>query len=193
MTEKKHPILKTILLIIVAYLVITFFIDLIGRNMKKKTKDPTPVVTEDLSYAARKKAVKELKKEKSDIKGMTKYDKYKMGLSTKDGSDTDGDGLTDKEEIEVYNSDPKKMSSAGDLYTDGEKVKMGLDPNEKKSYEGKLTYKNNFSDGAVKLYAKTAYGRFAIVNAITGFDSLDGRDVYAEYQLSHFDGRFAIN
>ena len=31
----------------------------------------------------------------------TKLDKYKAGLDPNDGADTDGDGLTDKEEIEV--------------------------------------------------------------------------------------------
>ncbi len=60
-----------------------------------------------------------LKGEPSDIVGMSKYDKYAMGLSIQDGSDTDGDGLTDKEEIEVYGSDPLKKSTSGDLYDDG--------------------------------------------------------------------------
>ena len=52
---------------------------------------------------------KSLKGKKSDIKGMSQYDKYKMGLDYHDGSDSDHDGLTDKEEIEVYNTDPLKI------------------------------------------------------------------------------------
>ena len=78
---------------------------------------------------------KSLKGKKSDIKGMSQYDKYKMGLDYHDGSDSDHDGLTDKEEIEVYNTDPLKSSTAGDLYTDGYKVTHNMDV--KKSYEMK--------------------------------------------------------
>ena len=69
-----------------------------------------------------------LKDKKSDIKGMSQYDKYNMGLDYHDGSDSDHDGLTDKEEIEVYGTDPLKSSTAGDLYTDGYKVENDLDP-----------------------------------------------------------------
>ena len=34
----------------------------------------------------------------SDIEGMTQHDKYKAGLDYHDGSDSDHDGLTDREE-----------------------------------------------------------------------------------------------
>ena len=85
---------------------------------------------------------KSLKGKKSDIKGMSQYDKYKMGLDYHDGSDSDHDGLTDKEEIEVYNTDPLKSSTAGDLYTDGYKVTHNMDV--KKSYEmKKKSFPNN--------------------------------------------------
>lgn len=45
------------------------------------------------------------------------------------------DGLTDKEEIEVYGSDPLKASTAGDLYTDKYKVEHDMDVNKKYDYE----------------------------------------------------------
>ncbi|MBQ6128741.1 MAG: hypothetical protein IJI51_03685, partial [Lachnospiraceae bacterium] len=67
--------------------------------------------------------------EQSDIDGWTRLDKQNAGLQVKDGSDTDGDGLTDKDEIEVYGSDPKKMSTAGDFYSDGYKVANNMDLN----------------------------------------------------------------
>lgn len=63
--------------------------------------------------------IESLKSIDSDIEGMTQYDKYKAGLDYHDGSDSDHDGLTDKEEIEVYNTDPLKSSTMDDLYTDG--------------------------------------------------------------------------
>lgn len=37
-----------------------------------------------------------LARENSDIKGKTKLEKVQMGLGQENGSDTDGDGLTDK-------------------------------------------------------------------------------------------------
>lgn len=61
-------------------------------------------------------------KMESDIAGMTVWDKVQAGLQYTSGSDSDGDGLTDKEEIEVYGSDPLKVSSSSDCYPDGYKV-----------------------------------------------------------------------
>lgn len=49
--------------------------------------------------------------------------------------DKDNDGLSDEEEIEVYHTDPNKISSSGDLYSDYYKVKHNLDVTKK--YEQK--------------------------------------------------------
>lgn len=46
--------------------------------------------------------------------------------------DTDGDGLSDYDELYTYNSSPYLHSSAGDNISDGEKVKEGINPNCKK-------------------------------------------------------------
>ncbi|MBQ6349459.1 MAG: zinc-ribbon domain-containing protein [Methanobrevibacter sp.] len=73
----------------------------------------------------------ELKNTESDIVGMSLFDKAKMGLDVYNGSDSDNDGLTDKDEIELYNSDPLKMSTSGDLIPDSYKVAMNLELNEK--------------------------------------------------------------
>ncbi len=71
------------------------------------------------------------KNTESDIEGYSLYDKMEAGLDVEDESDTDGDGLTDKEEIEKYGTDPLKMSTSGDLIPDAYKVSMGLSLNEK--------------------------------------------------------------
>lgn len=76
----------------------------------------------------------------SDITGMTKSQKVEAGLNPADGSDTDFDGLTDKEEIETYKSDPLKESTAGDLYTDGYKASHGMDLHKKYDYDGDVTH-----------------------------------------------------
>ena len=61
----------------------------------------------------------------SDIEGWTVGDKLKAGLLCYDGSDTDDDGITDKDEIEIYNSNPLKTSTCGDAVPDGYKVSHG--------------------------------------------------------------------
>ena len=63
----------------------------------------------------------------SDIDGWDMYEKASHGLDPAEGSDSDLDGLTDKEEIEQYKTDPLKMSTAGDLYSDGYKVAHDMD------------------------------------------------------------------
>jgi len=45
------------------------------------------------------------------------------------GKDTDGDSLSDYDELFAYNSSPYLFSSAGDGTSDGVKVAKGLDPN----------------------------------------------------------------
>lgn len=67
----------------------------------------------------------ELKARPSEIEGMTAYDKYVMGLDP-DLEDTDGDGLSDADEIKL-GTDGTRMSTAGDLYTDGYKKANGMD------------------------------------------------------------------
>ena len=44
--------------------------------------------------------------------------------------DSDGDGLTDGEEANVFGTDPSKADSDGDQLTDGEEVVFGTDPND---------------------------------------------------------------
>lgn len=44
-------------------------------------------------------------------------------------SDTDGDGLFDREEVEVYKTDPKLKDTDGDGIDDGVEVDNGYNPN----------------------------------------------------------------
>lgn len=41
--------------------------------------------------------------------------------------DSDGDGLSDADEINIYKSDPLKYSTMDDIYSDGDKVTLGYD------------------------------------------------------------------
>lgn len=84
-----------------------------------------------------------LKDKPSDIEGYSLYDKYAMGLQKQDGSDSDYDGLTDKEEIEIYGTDPLKSSTSGDLYSDSYKVNNGMDLFTFYEYKETMLFENN--------------------------------------------------
>ncbi len=131
----------------------------------------------------------------SDIEGMSVYDKYAMGLQRKDGSDSDFDGLTDKEEIEVYGSDPLKASTAGDLYSDSYKVTNGMDLFTYYDYEGEMTFEYNECQ-EVKLVASDPTDFSAVVkdktSSITPEDfSID--KLYKAYQLYNYSGSVSID
>lgn len=78
-----------------------------------------------------------LKEKPSEIEGMSLYDKAEAGMSPY-SLDSDNDGLSDKDEVEVYKSDPTSKSTAGDLYTDGYKVENGMDLFTAYEYEGEI-------------------------------------------------------
>ncbi len=114
-----------------------------------------PEGTAYLDYSVIEADNERLKEELSDIEGMSRYDKLQDGLDIIDDSDSDGDGLTDKEEIEVYGSDPLRSSTSGDLYSDSYKVKKGMDPLQYIEYEGDSVITDD--SGFISIYAKTPY------------------------------------
>lgn len=64
----------------------------------------------------------------SDGDGLTNAEELEAGTSiTK--PDTDSDGLGDREEVEVYDTDPRNPDTDGDTYLDGQEVAGGYNPN----------------------------------------------------------------
>lgn len=49
-------------------------------------------------------------------------------------ADTDGDGLTDWEEIHIYNTDPLNPDTDGDTILDGDEIEIGLDPTNPETF-----------------------------------------------------------
>ncbi len=86
------------LLVVAAVLGFMFYHGMLGK-VGKYVLDKTNVAENYNMYAIAENEEK-LAEQSSDIEGWTKLDKYKAGLDPNDGADTDGDGLTDKEEIE---------------------------------------------------------------------------------------------
>jgi len=125
-----------------------------AKRLNEEIKNIPPETTY-VDHSVSEEYYNNLKEEESDIPGMTRYDKASAGLEISDDSDTDADGLTDREEIEKYGTDPLKCSTAGDLYSDSYKVKNGMDPHEAYEYDGDPTICDE--DCNVFLYAKTPY------------------------------------
>lgn len=152
-------------------------------------------LTGDIEVGDYEVYMESLKEAPSDINGMSQYDKYKMGLDYHDGSDSDHDGLTDKEEIEVYGTDPLKSSTMDDLYSDGYKVRNKMDPKTKYDYAQDRTFDHNGCP-EITLEAKSTNDFKAAIKDCTGSYELDnwGIDkVYKGYFISNFGGSFTID
>ena len=134
----------------------------------------------------------ELKNTASDIDGLTRYEKKQMGLNWRDGSDTDHDGLTDKEEIEVYHSDPLKSSTAGDLYTDGYKVEHNMDLFATYPYDQEITFPyNNCSE--IILEANCPEDLYANIDDITDNATYIGYTTLKAYEIHGYSGKLKID
>lgn len=65
-----------------------------------------------------------------DRDGITNEEETKLGLNPEE-FDTDGDGVSDKAEIDVWKTDPKNVDTDGDGVRDGVEVVEGTDPLKK--------------------------------------------------------------
>ena len=63
-----------------------------------------------------------------DSDGLTNLDEFLNGTEP-DNPDTDGDGLTDGEEVNNYGTDPTSTDSDGDGTSDSDEIANGTDPN----------------------------------------------------------------
>lgn len=63
----------------------------------------------------------------SDRDGLTDEQEAILGTDPLN-PDTDGDGLFDYEEVNIYNTDPLNPDTDGDGYSDGEEVENGFNP-----------------------------------------------------------------
>jgi len=181
--EKKWYILFLLLIIVVGS---------IYKTGKEKANEAALLGIEVQDYDA---YMEELKNIPSDIEGLSKYDKYKKGLDYKDGSDSDYDGLTDKEEIEIYGTDPLKASTAGDLYTDKYKAENGMDLFEFYEYDKEIVFDYNKCI-EVQLEADEPTDFYAVVEDYTSRYSLKdfGIDtIYKGYWMYNYNGKLKID
>lgn len=139
--------------------------------------------------------IESLSETPSDIEGMSLLDKYQMGMSLENGSDSDYDGLTDKEEIEIYGSDPLNASTSGDLYTDGYKVLHDMHLNTLYEYKEAEEFAYNECSN-IQLSASNALDFNAVVKDYTDRYSLSDfgiNKVYQGYWLYNYSGSLSID
>ena len=182
-------LLKVLIVIILIWVVIIFSFVFI-----RKYKDHRFMknLGGGVEFATAKQNEAEWKETPSDIAGMTLWDKYKKGLAVNNGSDTDGDGLTDKEEIEVYGSDPLKPSTSGDLYSDAYKVENGMDLNEYYEYDSPQEYPYNECPEVI-LDAVLPTDFNAVVTVEEGSTGLGADSLYKQYRVYNYGGKLGFN
>lgn len=64
----------------------------------------------------------------SDFDGLSDERERELGLDAS-LSDTDGDNLSDRDEVDIYFTDPLNIDTDGDGFLDGDEVRRGFDPN----------------------------------------------------------------
>lgn len=62
-----------------------------------------------------------------DLDGLSDEQEKKLGTNP-NLSDTDGDGISDGDEVNFYHTDPLKADTDGDSYKDGYEIRHGYDP-----------------------------------------------------------------
>jgi len=116
------------------------------RNSSTKTFDDAPflvgdkfeddensvyvsvVIKEDLGFTVAISGSKILSLKDSDGDGLFDYVEERLGTDPRN-PDTDGDGLTDREEVLKYGTDPLRSDTDGDGLVDGDEIKKyGTDP-----------------------------------------------------------------
>jgi len=158
------------------------------------TGNTEEIIEENLSYETgiTEESLNEtLASTPSDISGLSQLDKQNMGLEIWDGSDSDCDGLTDKDEIEKYGSDPLKSSTSGDLYSDSYKLANNMDLFTFYDYDKEYTPKLDESNGTVLLTPMVPTDTLACIKEKSR--AVDGYNVYKTYWIQSFGGYLKID
>jgi hypothetical protein len=105
--------------------------------------------------------------------------------------DLDHDGVLDMDELEVYQTDPNKPDSDGDGLTDGQELRAGTDPNDPGS-SLRLMVTPSEPDGTVSLRWSTGIGRKYIVESTEGLGPASWSSVGPALETTDTTMHFAI-
>ena len=174
--------------LVIFILLILIVLGIILISQLIKNNDRTNRITKSLSY---EEITDDLQKEKSDISKMSAYDKLKEEYRIEDDSDTDGDGLTDKYELEESKTNPKKVSTSSDSIPDSYKVKNNLKTNT--SYNLKDINDNSLfkAPNNVSLQDKKAENAYVRVDENSNF--INGIKFEKGYAIYNYTGDIEID
>ncbi|MFA7653978.1 MAG: hypothetical protein WCX97_02955 [Candidatus Magasanikbacteria bacterium] len=107
---------------------------LVGNDGDIQVESQAPLSAADQKYQAdlaqQVQAIAEHKLTDSDLDGLTNEEESKLGTDPKK-EDTDGDGLLDDQEVNIFHTDPIKRDTDGDGIGDSNEVFAGSDPLKK--------------------------------------------------------------
>ena len=180
---------KKVIVIVFATVITCIALVIIIPKLIKKYQDDKLLESQILEYDLG--TLKELKKTLTDEEkqadysddGMTNIEKINKGLSIY-SDDTDGDGLRDVDEINIYKSDPLKYSTAGDLYSDYYKVQNNLNVKKKIKEIPKI----DIGVDNIELTPKTATDELATYEEYNGMIPSDYNVIVKPFIISGFSG-----
>lgn len=139
MENKKTLIIGLVIIVVLATVGFILFriknnkLNIIIGSTIETVVAPTPEVLQqetqkiENNSANLQKILDEKQKTDSDLDGLSDVEEKQFGTDPKN-IDTDGDGLTDYDEIKIYHTNPLKADTDGDGYNDGAELRRGYDP-----------------------------------------------------------------
>ncbi|HTW97014.1 MAG TPA: hypothetical protein VMD74_05150 [Candidatus Methylomirabilis sp.] len=89
---------------------------------------PTEATTASSTDALKNLPAATLQAQDSDHDGLTDYEELNVYFTNPFKADTDNDGLNDYQEVKIYHTNPNNPDTDGDGYLDGAEVQSGYNP-----------------------------------------------------------------